>query len=130
MLSTVLRLIGGVIAVVSLLHLTLGPGAEVLLGSGISELSRNDPTLDSQNRFYGVAFLLYGAILYHCASDIGRYRQILAITIGIFFAAGLARVVSIVITGWPAWPVLALLVVELVGPPLLYVWIRNESSRA
>lgn len=128
MLPKVLRITGVLVAVVSLLHVAIGTDAEVLLGSGISELSRNDATLDSQNRFYGVAFFLYGAILIYCASDIHRFRDILGITIGMLFVAGLARIVSIVIVGWPAWPVVALLGIELIGPPALYAWIREECG--
>lgn len=128
MLSNILRMIGAVIGVVSLLHLTLGLHAEVLLGSAISETSLIDATLDSQNRFYGVAFLLYGVILVYCASDLYRYKDILLITLGVFFVAGLARVVSITLAGWPAWPVLVLLATELIVPPILMAWIRGEGE--
>jgi len=125
-LPNILRTVGVLITLVAVLHLLLGPQAEVMLGSGISEISLADATLDSQNRFYGVAFFLYGVILIYCASDIGRYRDILNITIGVFFLAGLARIVSIIIAGWPTWPVVILLVAELLLPPTLFVWIRIE----
>ena len=120
--------LGGVVCVVSALHVVLGPHADVLLGSAISSTSLGDPTLDSQNRFYGAAFLLYGVLFVYCSSDIARYRDVLCLAIGVLFLAGLARVVSIVSLGWPAPAVVGLLAVELVLPPVLITWLRTGKE--
>ena len=128
MLRYVLLAMGGLFVLVAALHVVLGPQADALLGSNLSEASLRDPTLDSQNRFYGAAFLLYGAIFMYCSSNLSRYRDILSITIGVFFLAGLARLVSITIAGWPAWPVVVLLVIELSVPPILLIWLRQYSD--
>jgi hypothetical protein len=55
-LPTVLKLIAPVFLVVGCLHLVLGINAEVLLGANIGAEVLTDPVVDSQDRFYGVAF--------------------------------------------------------------------------
>ena len=44
--------------IVGALHLTLGLNADVLLGAKVPAETLSDPALDSQNRFYGVAFMV------------------------------------------------------------------------
>jgi Ni/Fe-hydrogenase subunit HybB-like protein len=52
-------------------------GAEVLLGAHVPADVLADPVLDSQNRFHGVAFTLYGVLLFLCATDLSRYAAVL-----------------------------------------------------
>ena len=125
-----LRILGVAVIGVALIHIILGPSAEVLFGSSISPSSIADPTIDSQNRFYGAAFALYGGVFLLSSTDVPRYRQLLFIGFGIFFAAGLSRIVSIVVTGWPPLPVLGLAVVELAGPPLMAYWLVRVLRRS
>ena len=54
-LAIALRLAAPLFFVVGVLHLTLGVGADVLLGAKLSAEAIDDPALDSQNRFYGVS---------------------------------------------------------------------------
>ena len=75
--ALVLRIFALVIFLVSVLHLVLGVGADVLLGAKIPAAAISDPTLDSQNRFYGVYFSLSAVLLLVCASDILRYATVL-----------------------------------------------------
>jgi len=91
----------------------------------LPEQAFNDAALDSQNRFYGVAFSLYGVLLYLCATDLGRYAAVLRCVLWVFFAAGLARLVSISTHGVPPPLVLVLLVSELAAPPLVYLWLSK-----
>jgi hypothetical protein len=115
---------------VGALHLVHGVGADVLLGAKIPDAAISDPTLDSQNRFYGVSFTLSGVLLLLCASDIPRYATVLRCVLWVFFAAGIARLVSIAIYGFPSAPVVALLAVELVVPPTLVWWLSRVGRRA
>ena len=119
--ALVLRFFALVIFLVGALHLVLGVGADVLLGAKVTAAAISDPALDSQDRFYEVSFTLSGVLLLLCASDIPRYATVLRCVLWVFFAAGIARLVSIAIYGFPPAPVVALLVVELVVPPAL-VW--------
>lgn len=124
--STGLRCIAPVFFVVAFLHLCLGAGAEVLLGASLSEAALSDPVLDSQNRFYGVSFSLYGVLLFLVAAEPERYRPVLAALLAVFFLAGVARLVSIMLHGLPGPLVLVLLALELLLPPLLWRWSQIE----
>lgn len=122
-LALVLKLGAPVFILVGALHLFYGVGADVLLGANIPPEAISDPVLDSQNRFYGISFTLYGVLLFLCATDISKYSAVLKCVLWVFFAAGLARLVSIGIYGLPSPIVLLLLASELLFPPLLVVWL-------
>jgi hypothetical protein len=85
----------------------------------------DDPVLDSQNRFYGISFTLYGVLLFLCATDISKYSAVLKCVLWVFFAAGMARLVSIGIYGLPSLWVLLLLASELLLPPFLSLWLSR-----
>lgn len=126
--ALILRLAAAVFFVVGALHLVLGLEADVLLGAKLSAETVADPTLDSQNRFYGVSFALYGVLLLVCASNIQKYATVLRCLLWVFFAAGAALLVSLAIHGVPSPFVLALLVSELVLPPVLILWLSRVAS--
>ena len=111
------------------LHLALGAGADVLLGAVLSEATLSDPVLDSQNRFYGVAFTVYAALFWLGAEDIQRYGPVLRAAFAVFFMAGLARVVSIVTHGLPSSLVIVLLAVEILLPFVLWLWLSVLDKR-
>ena len=123
-LKFTLRLSALVFFAVGVLHLVLGPSADALLGAALPADVLSDPVLDSQNRFYGVAFSLYGALFLVCANDLSRYAPVFHATIWFFFAGGLARLVSLLVTGIPSKFVLVLLVLELLLPPVLFSWFK------
>jgi len=123
--KTTLRLIGFGIIGVAATHLLLGPNAELLLGASISAESLMDPTIDSQNRFYGVAFALFGCMLLLASTDVRGYQKVIVLTFAVFFAAGLSRLVSVALAGWPAQMVILLTIVELLLPPIMLVWLKR-----
>jgi len=127
-LSLVLKLLAPVFFVIAGMHLVFGLDAEAMLGAQVSARTAMDPTLNSQNRFYGVAFALYGVILAMSAGDIPRYAPILKASMIIFFVAGLSRIVSWVLEGQPALPVVLLTGVELVAPLLLLFWLTRARA--
>lgn len=114
-----------VFVAVGLLHLVLGLQADVLLGATLSAEQIADPVLDSQNRFYGITFSVYGFLMYLCAGDLVRYEPVFKILLVVFFAAGCARLVSIALYGLPSLPVIILLVSELTLPPVLAWWYKK-----
>ena len=120
-----LKAFAPIFIVVGVLHLALGAGADVLLGANLSEQALRDPVLDSQNRFYGVSFTLYGVLLFLCSMDLEKYKTVLRCVLWVFFVAGMARVVSIVTHGVPSSLVLALLGSELLVPPVLVIWLSR-----
>jgi len=123
--STFLRVVAPVFILVGALHLVLGVSADVLLGAKIPLAVIADPALDSQNRFYGTSFALYGMLLWLCASDVAKYATVLRCTLWVFFAAGAARLVSIYLHGVPPPLVLALMLTELATPPAVLWWLSR-----
>ena len=121
----VLRLAAPVFFCVAALHLWLGLAADTLLGAKVPPEALVDPALNSQNRFYGVAFALYGVLLLICSGNLAKYQTILRATLWVFFAAGAARLVSIASHGVPPPLVLALLASELLLPPFLVYWLAR-----
>jgi len=115
--------------IVSLLHLFLGPSTDNLLGAYIPEPVLSDAILDSQNRFYGVIFGLYGALFYLCATDLRKYATVLKLLLLFFFAGGFARVVSIILVGLPSKIVLVLLALELTLPIILFLWWKAIENK-
>src|SRR5215475_7367370 len=71
-----------------------------LLGANVSAQTLTDAGVDSQNRFYGVSFMLYGVLLIIVASDMQRYAVILKSTMWVL-CAGLARLITVWLYGWP-----------------------------
>jgi hypothetical protein len=125
MLALFLKIAAPLFVLVGALHLVLGAGADVLLGAKLPAEALADAALNSQNRFYGIAFTLYGVLLYLCATDLPKYATVLRCVLWVFFAAGLARLVSIATHGFPPPLVLALLASELALPPLLHLWLSK-----
>lgn len=125
---TFLRVIAPILVLVGALHLVLGLGADSLLGAKLPPEVIADPALDSQNRFYGTSFALYGVLLWLCASDVAKYANVLRCVLWVFFAAGVARLVSIYLHGVPPPPVLVLLMLELIAPPLVLSWLSRVPT--
>ncbi|MGO9948693.1 MAG: DUF4345 domain-containing protein [Steroidobacteraceae bacterium] len=123
--SIVLRVLAPLFMLVGAVHLFLGLGADSLLGARISAQVLADPALDSQNRFYGVSFALYGVLLLLCSTDLARYATVLRCVLWVLLAAGLARFVSLAARGVPPALILALFAVELVAPPLMLWWLSR-----
>ena len=123
-----LKLFAPVFFIVAGLHLFMGVNAEVSLGAKLSTSSLVDPVLDSQNRFYGVIFSIYGVLLLLCASDFQRYRPVFLCLLVVFFAGGIARLVSLSIVGIPSGLVLLLLASELLLPILAYSTLRKVEN--
>jgi hypothetical protein len=123
--SIVLRVLAPLFILVGAVHLFLGLGADSLLGARISAEVLADPALDSQNRFYGVSFALYGVLLLLCSTDLARYATVLRCVLWVLLAAGLARFVSLAARGVPPVLILALFALELVAPPLMLWWLAR-----
>jgi hypothetical protein len=109
-------------------HLLLGVEAEVLLGANLSADTLAEPSLNSQNRFYGTSYMLYGILLWVCTRDMDRYALIFRILLLMTFAAGLTRIISLLLHGWPSPTIIALGVSELLLPPFVFWWQRRNHA--
>lgn len=126
----VLKVFAPVLLVVAALHLILGVSAEALLGAKLPQEVINEPSLNSQNRFYGVSYALYGVVLWLCSNDIKRFEPVFKATMWVSLFAGASRLVAWAMHGAPAPFVLFLLATELVFPCVLLLWhakVRNEA---
>lgn len=124
----ILRIMAIAILLAGGLHLLLGLGAEALLGVTLSPETLSDPSLDSQNRFYGTSYMLYGILLWICTRDMRRYASIFSTLLLMTFAGGLSRIISAMIHGWPAPAITALAAVELLLPPAILWWQKRSRT--
>lgn len=125
----ILRGAGVFILGAGLMHITMGLQADQLLGAQVSAQSLTDAGLDSQNRFYGATFTLYGVLLWMISSQLARYAQILKALLWVFLLAGLARCISVALFGWPPLWIGLLFAAEIVFPPLLLIWLAQLSRQ-
>lgn len=121
-----LRILALAFIAASALHLFVGPQADAMLGVPVSSLMASDPSIDSQNRFYGVTFSLLGVVLLISAKDLRRYETMVVATLGVLFAAGLARVIAWALHGAPVPTIVGIVCADLLIPPLFYVWLKRS----
>lgn len=124
----ILLLIMGIGCILAgLTHVFLGLQSDVMLGAQVSADALKDASLDSQNRFYGATFTLYGLLFFHCTRDLVRYRTVLEITLFFFFFGGIARLISLAVHGLPSPTIMTLAASELLLPPLIWVLLPKKA---
>ena len=125
-LALALRILSLAFIAVSVLHFCVGMQADAMLGATVSSLTAAEPSLDSQNRFYGVTFSLLGVVLLISSTDLRRYKAMVVATLGVLFAAGIARALAWAIHGAPSPMIVGIACVDLLLPPLLYSWLKRS----
>jgi Domain of unknown function (DUF4345) len=123
-----LRIMAITILLAGSAHLLLGVGAETLVGAKLSAETLAEPSLNSQNRFYGTSYMLYGILLWVCTRDMERYAVIFRILLLMTFAAGVTRIISVALHGWPSSTIIALAVSELLLPPFVFWWQKHSRG--
>lgn len=123
--SNFLRLLAIAVFAAALVHVTFGLWGESLLGADLSGVTSGEPNLDSQNRFYGAAFLIYGVILWQVAARPLQPHPVFLPAVGLFFCAGAIRLVSWALIGMPSAPIIFLMLLELLIPPIVLLWHRR-----
>jgi Domain of unknown function (DUF4345) len=129
MLNLLLRTTSVVYFLVGLAHLTLGIGADSLIGADLDAATLSNATLDSQSRFYGTAFGVSGLLLWTAAAKIESSKPIIFCVMLSLFGGGLARLVSIAQIGLPSQFALLLLFTELLVPLLVVFLMRQSKGR-
>lgn len=129
-LALFLRILSAAFIGVSALHLFMGMGADASLGAPVTPEMASEPSLDSQNRFYGVTFALLGVVLLISTTNLRRYQPMAEATFGVLFAAGIARVVAWALHGAPSPAMRGILCADLALPPVLYVWLKRSLREA
>jgi hypothetical protein len=125
-----LRVLAVAFIATSLLHFFFGHYADAMVGAPVSPEIAANPSLDSQNRFYGVTFSLLGVALIISSTDLRRYQPIISGTLGVLFMAGIARVLAWVLHGAPSSIIIVILIADLLLPPLFYFWLKRSLHDA
>lgn len=115
------QLMGWACVTIGLFHVALGNDA--IPGAGSA-----GATVDSWGRFMGASFVGYGLAWLWAA----RQRPIPARAVrwlaGVFLLGGVGRLLSLAVHGWPQWFQIALAVIELSLPPVLF-WLADAEER-
>ena len=130
MMLWVLRLAAIAYFAAGSLHLVFGLSAENLLGAGLTPDVLTNPSLDSQNRYYGTSFMIYGALLWLCVKDMPRFGGVFRLILLFTFAGGCSRIIALLLHGWPSPAIIGLALSELLLPPILYVWHCQPRPQA
>ncbi len=123
MFATTLRILSIACLAAALTHVVLGVGGDWVVGAPVA--NPIDATLDSQNRFYGAAFGLYGVLLWIGAADVRRFAPVLRAVLVMMFIAGCARGIAVAAHGWPSVQVMVLWSTEILGPVIMWFWLRR-----
>jgi hypothetical protein len=114
----------GVIAIgISLAHLAVG--SEAIIGG-----SPVNPTSDGEDRFYAGLFGCYGVALLWCARGVERKQVYVNVLAAVLLAGGIGRLVALIAVGPPDPFFVAMLVLELVLPPLMVLAARRVAQPA
>ncbi|MFT4560530.1 MAG: hypothetical protein ACI9BW_000264 [Gammaproteobacteria bacterium] len=120
-LRAVMILSGIFIVGVSLTHIVLGH-------SWLPDTMSVTASIDSEHRFYASIFLMYGVALVWCSRAVPERRSVFHFLLLTLFVGGLARIVSVSVSGWPHPLFISLAVLELIVPPVL--WLMSTRSEA
>jgi hypothetical protein len=114
----------GVIAIgISLAHLAVGPEA-IIGGSPVN------PTSDGEDRFYAGLFGCYGVALLWCARGVERKQVYVNVLAAVLLVGGIGRLVALIVVGPPDPFFVAMLVFELVLPPLMVLAAKRVAQPA
>jgi Domain of unknown function (DUF4345) len=115
-------------------------GGLVAIGTGLFDLttgidglpgeSAASGTAESEFRFLNVFWIGYGAALLRVAPRAALETWAVRTLMALLFAAGLARVLAWVAVGRPDDLFVALMVIELVVPPLVVLWQARLARSA
>lgn len=120
MLRWFLILFGTVCTGIALVHIALGPAS-------IPGSVPVNAVMDSEDRFYATLFLGFGLAHVWAARDLARRGGIVLAMQAVFFAGGIARIISWMAVGSPGPMFTFLGALELVIPPLVWLAIRREQ---
>ncbi len=115
-LRLLIDLFGLICAAIGAIHIAFGPGS---IPGGVV----TNATMDSEDRFYATLFVGFGLALIWCARDLDGRAGVFKALLAVFFAGGLARIVSLIAVGPPGALFLFLGSLELILPPLFWWWL-------
>jgi Domain of unknown function (DUF4345) len=117
LLNIAVLIAGAICVAIALAHIVVGPRA-IVGGFFVNA------TMDSEDRFYAVFFLAWGAAMIYCARDLRARQELFGALLLTFFLGGVARVISALAVGPPNTTFIFLGALELGLPPLFWWWHR------
>ena len=120
-MSQVLRVLALIPIVAGLASVLFG--SEIVRGGGPSNAST-----ESELRYYAVFYVAFGAYLWALAPHVATRGRELRWAAAVLFCGGLARVVGVLIDGWPEADYVVLMVVELTLPWVLVLCQRRVAA--
>lgn len=121
-LQLMLFLFGAVCSLFAFAHIAIGPAA---IPGGVV----TNAVMDSEDRFYATLFLGFGLAVIWCARDLDAGKKPLGALLVVFFAGGIARLISLAIVGSPGGLFLFLGALELMLPPIFWWWLVATRAR-
>jgi Domain of unknown function (DUF4345) len=100
----------------------LSTNALATLGVALPKSALEDPSLNSQMRFFAAIWFGFGLMLWVAAGDPVRYSTWFKLMGWILILSGIGRLISTIQFGLPVPPFVAAMVLELAGVPLLLWW--------
>lgn len=115
-----------VIAVVALVS-----GVNVFIGGGAAvpgSLGHVEATVDNELRFFSVYWVAFGVFCFWVARNLQAQKGFVPFIALFFLLGGIARLVSILSVGSPAFVLIPAMVLEFLMPALLYGLYRTSSK--
>jgi hypothetical protein len=123
------RLLQGAVAVAALVPVTAGI-AGILDSAGLLRLGGISAAADSHLRYLSGLLLAIGLGFWSTIPGIERKTARLRLLAALVVTGGLARALSLAVTGMPSPPMLGGLAMELAVTPLLALWQARIARRA
>lgn len=111
--------------VTGLLEVAMGLGSLGTLGVPMSRDALTHASADSGWRFLGAVWAGYAVLIWYATTDLVRNAGLMRILLGALFFSGIARAISVWQLGWPVAPFVAAMLLELIGMPLAWWWLRR-----
>ena len=111
------------VLLMTLFVVSLVTGLSVLIGgveSILSGVTNVDASVDNEIRFFATYWLAYGVFCCWVAINLKERLSYIPSIAVIFFLSGLARLFSVVIVGVPESLLIAVMILELVLPFIMY----------
>jgi len=88
-----------------------------------------DATVDNEIRFFAIFWIGFGILCFFTAKSFDTNRRFVPSIALLFFLSGVGRLASLVLVGLPAFPLIAVMVLELTVPLFMLALHFNTKSR-
>jgi hypothetical protein len=112
---------GVICVIISLVHIFFG-------SASIPGSVQVNATMDSEDRFYASMFTGFGVTLIWTSFNLQARTKVFHALMATFFLGGVARIISVTAVGWPGALFTFLGSLELLVPPLLWLWVRRAYA--